>query len=65
MSLQCRLCDELVAAMGRERTVAAMAQHLRLKHRELTEDQREALVRHPWWPVPLVDARIVARPHSA
>jgi len=64
MSLLCQLCNELIAARGRERTVAAMAQHLRLKHRELTEDKREALARRPWWPLPLTDALIIARPPS-
>jgi hypothetical protein len=61
MSLQCRFCHELVAAMGRDRTVDAMAQHLRMKHGELTDAEREALARRPQWPLPLADVAMVAR----
>jgi hypothetical protein len=61
MSLRCRLCDELVAAKGRERTIAAMSQHLRMKHGNLTEAEREQLARAPWRPLPLADALILAR----
>jgi len=62
MSLQCPLCDELVAALGRERTVAAIAQHVRIKHVELTEARRNDLAQRPWQPLPLADSLIVARP---
>ena len=62
MSLQCPLCDELVAAFGRERTVAAIAQHVRIKHVELTEARRNDLAQRPWQPLPLADSLIVARP---
>ena len=62
MSLWCPLCDELVAGFGKEQTVAAMAQHLGIKHTELTEARRSDLARRPWQPLPLADALTVARP---
>ena len=62
MSLWCPLCDELVAGFGREQTVAGMAQHLRIKHAELTEARRNELARRPWQPLPLADELMVARP---
>jgi hypothetical protein len=62
MSLWCTLCDELVAGFGREQTIAAMAQHLRTKHAELSETRKDDLARRPWRPLPLADALMFTRP---
>jgi hypothetical protein len=62
MSLWCPLCDELVARFGRKQTVAAIAQHLRNEHAELTEARRNGLAQRPWQPLPLADAFLVAPP---
>ena len=56
MSLKCQVCDELVAGFGRDATIAAMAQHVRIRHAELSEACRDELVRRPWWPQPLAEA---------
>jgi len=60
MSLWCPLCDELVAGFGRGQTIGQMAQHLAVRHSELTEAQRDALARGPWRPLPLAEALMVA-----
>jgi hypothetical protein len=56
MSLACQMCDELVSAFGRNATIAAMAQHVRTRHAELSEAQMEELARRPRWPQPLEEA---------
>jgi len=46
--------------MGRDRTIATMARHLRAKHPELTEAERDHLASRPWQPLPLANAFVRA-----
>src|SRR5262249_19822462 len=50
-SLRCQGWGVLVTGWGSECTTAAMAEHVRAEHPELTEAQKAHLARFPWRPL--------------